>query len=349
MTGFAHLGTAPGESWRDWRVENAERKGGLVRIRREPFPTYDESAAVYEGRPDASPIVAIDVDHCGELYVLRESGAVQRFTEDGPRRLRCEGRALAEGEPRALLVGEDTIYLAQALGPDGPDGAAPDGDADTGPARGRVSAVSREGRQLRWTAGVSDGAPVALAADDTGVYALFAGEDRGFLARVSPGGAVRPVVETYRAPRDLAVEDGFATVLDEAAGAAVLRRSETAALDPGSPRPAPEPWGAALSEHVHSLAGESGDAVLAVRAEPAADEATLLRARPGSVDDVTTLPTRVRSLSLADLLYVLAADGGAVRVFEPGYRFARKTGPAGTTPDSTGGSTRESGASSGTG
>lgn len=321
MTGFAHLGTAPGESWHDWQVENAEREDGLVRIRQEPFPTYGESAAVYEILSDASAIVDIDVDHCGELYLLRASGALHRFTEEGPRHLGCEGHTLVEGEPRALLVGEDTIYLGEALGSDGSDATASDGD-NAEPVRGRISAISRERRQLRWTTSVLDGAPVALARDDTDVYALFAGEDTGFLAQVSPDSTVRPVVGSYRAPLDLAIEEGVATVLDRAAAATVLRRSETSALDHGSSPQAPDHWGPTLSEHVHSLAGESADAVLAVRSEPG-DEATVLRVRKASVEDVTTFQTGVRTFSLADLLYVLEANGRAVHAFEPYHRFAR--------------------------
>lgn len=309
MTDFAHLGTAPGEPWTDWRADNATADDRLVSLRRESRPSYEDAAAVFELSASEPSIAAFDVDNCGELYLLCESGMLTHLGRNGLRPLRCDGAQL-DGEPRALLVDENTFYVAEAtIGANEP--------------AGRLYALSREGRQLRWVEPISDGVPVALVSDDTGVYVLVGRGDTGYLARCDPGGSIQPVVEGYRDPLDLAIDAGVASVLDATPHGPVLRRTETASLDPTTVRSAPDSWVEAPSAHVYYLAGEGEDAALVARDDPLADEPTLVRVTDSSTEELIGLPDGIDGLVRSDLLYVLAADGREIHVLEPRRRFAR--------------------------
>jgi phage tail-like protein len=312
MTEFAFLGTeTPGE-WDEWRFDNAVRDGGVVHLRPEPLPAYVDPTEAVAVPADESPVVAIDVDDCGDLYLLRESGVVERYDAESGRihRFECTGVDLADGSGRDLLVTGETLYVAQAL-PDGSGGG------------GRLVAVSRHVRQTRWVTADPDAVPVALADRDGEVYALFATADGGTLDRVGPDGSRERAVEGLTGPLDVTFgAGGLCSVLDGTSGDPVVRQVAGDALA-GTPVAAPAPWDAPVPTGASCLAGGRERELLVGRRDVPGGVATLFRVEADGREALAGVEHGLAQLELDGALYALSADGRLVERLTARERFRR--------------------------
>ncbi|MFB6155715.1 MAG: phage tail protein [Haloferacaceae archaeon] len=319
MTEFAFLGTQTPAGWDDWQFDNAVLDDGAVRLRSDPLPAYVDPTEAVVVPADESPVAAVDVADCGDCYLLRESGVVERYDAEADRRWRfdCTGVDLAAGTGRDLLVTPETVYVAQSV--PGESGAG------GGPARrGRIVAVSRHVRQTRWVVDDPDAVPVALTDRDGQVYALFETVDGGRLDRLDPDGSRTPAVEGLTGPRDATFDDaGLCSILDEAGGAPVVRRVGSDALDAGAPVAAPAPWSGPVPTGASSLAGGREGELLVGRRGGETGAATLFRLSAGARDGLAGFDAGVAQLELAGRLYALSADGRVVWTLAPRERFRR--------------------------
>jgi phage tail-like protein len=212
MTAFAFVGTATPGEWEEWEPTsvNVALDDDGVRIATEPTPTYIEPRLVVAEDTVVGGIVDIAQDDCGDLYLLGGTGDLFVFEpgSTGIRRIRCHGDR-EWGEPRALCVTGDSIYVAY-LGADG---------------RGIVRVVTKELRQTRRVIDaltVSDETsvpivdPVRLVASDGRVLLVDRGvgesgasaseETNGRLVELHGDGTSEMVLEELEGPTDLAVD-----------------------------------------------------------------------------------------------------------------------------------------------
>jgi len=220
-------GASTEAAWRTWEAHNVAVGEEGVSIATEALPTY-ASGRTATIDPSAD-LVDVALAPCGDPYVLAADGTIYRYdpVRDRAEELSCVWGAT--GDPRALCVTADTIYVA---------GREP----------GAVQAISRYALGTRWIARDGVDAPVALARHDGAVYVLDAASYRGAasLLRVGRDSRLRPVVEGLMAPDDLGVgSDGHLWILDVLVGAdpdgpgePVVRRFDLADLVAGEPVPA---------------------------------------------------------------------------------------------------------------
>lgn len=354
MTEFAFLGTETPAEWDDWRLDNAVVDDGTVRLRSEALPAYVDPREAVTVPDTDSPIAAIDVDDCGDLYLLRESGVIQRYDADRGvvHRFECAGVDLSRGRGRDLLVTADTIYVADAMpgeeeagdpaeGDEAGDeeeeaGDLAEGDGDeedeTGDGdsgedsgyEGRLVALSRHLRQTRWVITDPGAVPVALAAWGDEVYTLFETDVDGFLDRVDPDGSRHRVVEQLEAPRDVAFDEaGFCHLLDEEDGDPVLRRVDGGRFSPDGPLSGPATWGAPVPTGASCLAaGREGELLVGCRDTPGGT-ATLFRVQPSERDALGGVEWDIAQLELDGTLYALADRGRTVQTLDARERFRR--------------------------
>ena len=242
---FAFCATATGEEWERWRRHNATLTDGAVSLRAEPFPAYADPVPVVKAADPA--VVAMDINECGDLYLLRADGEIDRYdTEaDALRPLECDGIDRSGADPRVLLVTRRTIYVGDVVAADerdadadtgtesdGGDGESEnsgdggsEGDATGAAPLGRLVAITKHLRQTRWVTDTLGAVPVALAEHDERVYGLFAsgdGNDRaadgtsGGGESLTAGGGVLTLVTPGGTVRPLV--RGFRDPLDLAVG-----------------------------------------------------------------------------------------------------------------------------------
>lgn len=316
MSEFALLDAESESDWAEWSLDNATNDAGLVRLRQERLPAYVDPRTIVELPATASPIVDVDVDHCDILYLLRESGDIERYDADADRleRLGCTGVGPPDAPARSLSVGRDTIYVGSGAG-SGADGY--------------VTAVAKAIEQTRWTATASAATPVAMADDGGRVFVLFETADGGHLDLVEPSGEVRPAVEGLSGPIDIAVDaDRTGYVLDQLPEKTVIRTVEIASLDPESPVSTPDTWDVSLPSNASSLAAGESDELLIGRRGVAEGEVTTLRLGVSAHEPIASMDREIDRLHLAEDLYAVEAGGLVVHQFDarPVYAEHEKTG-----------------------
>lgn len=225
---FPFLGVGTPAGWDDWFRFGVQPDGEALRLLADPVPTYRDATAVV-GADDRIRVVDVDVDDCGLAYVLAASGDVYRYDPDrgSLRRLGCLWRGDPPGEPRAICVTRETIYVASLVPERGTDEDAGngDGDGDGEPAddrvTGRVQALSRRVLATRWLATEPFVRPRRVVATGDAVYVLDDGPERapggapaGFLARLGPGGRAVRVLEGLDATDVTVDDDGRLALLD---------------------------------------------------------------------------------------------------------------------------------------
>lgn len=217
---FALTGTQTPGAWTDWDRTNAQIVGDAVVVAPDPAVSYVDPTPIAVDPPVGFAAVDIDLDECGNLYVLTPSGEVYRYDPGRERlqRLPCAWNDPA-GSPAGLCVTEHTIYTLT-------DG---------------VVAVSRSLLQPRWSVSAPFRNPLAIAADgetalvlDTGITEENEALD-GFLARVGPDGTVARIA-SVDSPVDLAVDhDRTVHVLARDADGTVVRMFEADGTERGEP------------------------------------------------------------------------------------------------------------------
>jgi len=188
---FPFVGTQSATEWADWYRTNAEIVEDGVAIATDPFPSFVAPHTIGDINT-----VDVTVDSCGTAYVLAADGSVYRYdpTQERLSRLECVWDPADGGEPAAIAVAEDTLYVADR-------------------ATGRVQALSIHLFQTRWVvSGFTD--PVSMTVSEGAVYVLDAVAEsatpvsvQGRLHRLSPRGETRTVVEHEYRPADLATDD----------------------------------------------------------------------------------------------------------------------------------------------
>lgn len=243
-------GAATPAAWEQWDRRNVTVGADGVTLTRRDRPTY-ERGRLASVDADA-PIVDVALSPCGDPYVLTEAGTLYRYdpARDVARRLACVWQAT--GDPRALCVTTETIYVAgTAAGSDtGADAdggagvdttAGPDGEAGDA---GAIQAISRLLGQTRWIAtdGLDPGVALSRAAGRVFLLADPGRRATGSIVEVCPDGTVAPVVTGLVAPRDLTADgDDRLWILDEQVGTPpgddepLVRRFDATGLAPGSP------------------------------------------------------------------------------------------------------------------
>ncbi len=348
---FAFLGTETGREWAEWELDNAVVEENRVRIRQERLPAYVDPEQLVELSADEPEILAIDVDDCGDLYVLTAAGTIARYDSDREelRPFDCAGVEIADG--RDLLVTPEIIFVADAVSdPDAADSASPDSepsDSGSGAIRGRIVALSRDLRQTRWIVTDAHAVPVALADQDEVVYALFAavesgsggagsgggsgsgggpgsGAGGGFLSIVDPDGSRHRVIEGLSAPRDVSFDAaGICYLLDETGSREIIRRVGSETFDPGTVLSAPGAWDVPVPTGAVCLAAGQETELIVGRHGVATGEATLHRVGPDGSEPLAGFTRGLIDLHLAGDLYALADTGLTVHRLASRTRYHR--------------------------
>jgi phage tail-like protein len=216
-------GAETAAAWQDWETHNVAIDDDGVRIAAQALPTYGQ------GRPatvDAVTVADVALAPCGDPYLLTDEGALYRYdpARDTAEELSCVWRAT--GDPTALCVTSDTIYVA---------GTDP----------GAVQAISRYALQTRWLREAGVHAPIALCRSAGEAYLLDGASPRGAasIKRIDRDERLEPVVEGLMAPLDLASDaEGRLWALDELVGTdpggdhvPVVRRFDRDVIASGDP------------------------------------------------------------------------------------------------------------------
>lgn len=194
---FPFIGTHTRADWESWQGNNADLTDEGPVLAAASLPVYVSPTPVLERFPPRLVLKDLDIDNCGDLYLLSKAGDVYRF--DRPheefRRLPCTFEDAVEA-PTGLRVTADNIYVGDAGSPDGDDG--------------RVLAVSKHVLQTRWIAADAFSSPVALVGEGEDVVVLDAGppdtDAAGFLATINRDGRTRREVTGIASPVDAAVD-----------------------------------------------------------------------------------------------------------------------------------------------
>ena len=315
MSDFAFLGSTTASEWAEWSLDNAVTDGDEVRLRRERLPAYVDPYALVDDVPVEDPVVDVDGDDCETLYLLRESGHVERY-EGAPGRpvgLGCAPAGPPDGRARALSVTRETIYVA---------GTRPSGD-------GYVTAIAKAVEQQRWTTTLAAETPVALTDSGDRTVCLVSTQAGGRLALVRPDGTLPTLVDGFSAPVDVALDAaGMGAVLDRTADGPVVRRLSMATLDPDTPTGAPSPSDAPVPASASCLAAGGADELLVGRRDTVEGEVTVFRVTGAAREAVASVTLNLDRLHHAGDLYAVTAGGGAVlRVTaRPAYAQHERTG-----------------------
>ena len=194
---FPFISTHTRGDWKSWQRTNADLTDEGPVLSEASLPAYVSPTPLIEEFPPELVVVDLDVDNCGDLYLLSEDGDVYRF--DRPheelRRVPCTFED-AVAKPKGLRVTADTIYVADAGSTDRDDG--------------RVLAVSKHLLQTRWIATDGLASPVALVGEGDDVVVLDAGppntDAAGFLATIDRDARTRREVTEIAPPVDAAVD-----------------------------------------------------------------------------------------------------------------------------------------------
>lgn len=191
------VGTHTRADWESWQVNNVDLTDEGPVLAAASLPVYVSPTPVLEAFPPGLVVEDLDVDNCGDLYLLSEAGDVYRY--DRPheelRRLPCTFEDAVES-PAGLRVTADTIYVGDAGLQDSDDG--------------RVVAVSKHVLQTRWIATDAFASPVALVGEGDDVVVLDGGpsdaDAAGFLATINHDARTRREVTGIVSPDDAAVD-----------------------------------------------------------------------------------------------------------------------------------------------
>lgn len=295
--------------WSDWSAFGIAVTDGVATLAREDRLTYREPVQLVGARADDPRVVDVAVAACGTVYLLAESGDVFEYDPDREslRRRRCLWTGDDAGEPAAIAVTADTVFVAGRAPGDG-TGAA--GAEPTG----RVQAISRHVSSTRWILTAPFDRPRAMAALDDDVYVLDAGPrgtgdaEPGSLVRL-PAGEPDPttVVDGLSDPRDVdAGDDRRLYVLDGEGPTVRAFVPDEADFDPDAgPVALPEgeglppaafatDAGTAVAPNCLAVAGPT-EVVVGVAAS-AAGERLLYRYRPPTGPDAASQPGRLEPL-----------------------------------------------------
>lgn len=204
---FPFVGTHTEADWREWRGRNQAVDAGAVTVATADRLEYVDRTWLVAEPPLQFRVVDLDVDDCGDVWLLTAGGDLYRYDPDRDdlRHLHCVFDD-PPPNPRAVAVTADTVYVAA-------------GAADQSVDSGRVYALSRRPMQIRWIADAPYADPVALARHGEAVSVLDRGDGDPFLATLGRGGAPDTAATGFRSPADLAVDaDGDRYVLDRAVG-----------------------------------------------------------------------------------------------------------------------------------
>jgi phage tail-like protein len=218
---FSVLGPHSPAAWSDWQRRNVEILGESeeerpadpaengVRIAPRAHPLYPAAERILEGAtgwgaasrrvsdetppqpgPESLALIDIAVDDCGHLYLLTEGGDVNVYDPANHVLVRRGCLFSDAGEPRAIAVTEQSLYVARAD-------------------PGAIHAYSRQLGQTKWILerGIVD--PVAFVRDGDEVHLLDRGANpgRGHLGRVVEAAAVETIVTGLREPIDADFDD----------------------------------------------------------------------------------------------------------------------------------------------
>lgn len=217
---FPFVDTHSGADWKRWGGQNYEVVDGSVTLKTADRFRYASPAALL-GEPSLpSEIVDMDVDDCGDLWLLAGDGIVRRYdpTRDDLRRIHCTWDEPPEA-PRGIAVTANTMFIAIGTTDQAADGEdeGPLEDDSNGRSGGRIHAFSRHLMQTRWIAETAYPDPVSLVRNGETVSVLDRGDDgtEAFVAVVGTGGDPVSPATGFRQPVDLAVDEaGDRYVLD---------------------------------------------------------------------------------------------------------------------------------------
>lgn len=207
---FSVLGPHSAGAWRDWHRRNVEileedasaetvgpgaTESG-VRIATRTYPAYPATTPALENAtirgtasrevsdgtpvhpaPQSLAVVDVAIDQCGHLSLLTETGDSYRYVPDGRVLDRLGCLFAGTGEPKAIAVTEETLYIAR-----------------TDP--GSVHAYSRQLGQTKWILEEGVANPVTFVRDGDDIYLLDWGPHpgRGRLSRIAESAALTPIV-----------------------------------------------------------------------------------------------------------------------------------------------------------
>lgn len=358
---FPFVGTHTDDDWEAWGGQNFAVEDGAATIAPAGRHRYAGATWVVAEPPLPFDVVDLDVDDCGDLWLLAADGSLWRHDLDtgDRRRLNCTWDR-PPAEPRAIAVTSDTVYVAAGdpdgrstpgVSGDGPPAADPAGDAADSPpgdgaavptvptSGGWVRAFSKHRMQTRWLAREYVD-PVALARHGDTVSVLDRGDDAPRLAVLGRDGRPRLVATGFRAPFDLAVDAaGDRYVLDEAAGGGdpTIERVPAGEMtvDTAVASSEFETTGGAAVTPAAVAAGQPGEILVGV-ADAVPSEHSLFRYRQptGDFERLTTYAGPVTNLLLrrddiADPGLYVVGDGGSALSFLPAtlpYRINPDTG-----------------------
>ena len=203
----AFTGTHTEAAWEAWHGRNVAVEEGRLRIATEGVPNYIDPELLVEDPPESFTPVALDVDDCGDLYVLTAETDIYHYDhhKESLRKIGCawypELEVLPSVEtartpdPIDICVTSDTIYVA--------DGGLPG-----------VFAISKTSYQPRWVATDPFDSPVALVHHCQTGYLLDSAAGV-VVPMTATGVGPEAVIEDLVAPFDLAsAPNGDLYVLD---------------------------------------------------------------------------------------------------------------------------------------
>lgn len=213
----AFVGTHTESGWSSWCGQNHEIEDGAVTLATDPRVRY-VSPTWQVSDPDLPfDVVDLDVDDCGDIWLLAADGTLHRYDPDADdlRRIHCTWRN-PPAQPTAIAVTEHTVLVA----------------ADSDPVTGSnacIHAFSRPLMQTRWVA-TSYGSPVALARHENTVSVLDAAEPEPTVSTLGPNGDSRDRRTGFGSPIDLAIDttgDRYVLDVEPASGARSVERVPT--------------------------------------------------------------------------------------------------------------------------
>lgn len=291
-------GTHTEAAWEAWHGRNVAVEEGRLRIATEGVPNYVDPELLVEDPPESFTPVALDVDDCGDVYVLTAETDIYRYDhqKEALREIGCawypeldaperdteptnEVETARTPDPVDICVTSDTIYVA--------DGGLPG-----------VFAISKTSYQPRWVVTDPVDSPVSLVHHCQTGYLLDSGA--GVVLPMTATGVLEAVIEGLVAPIALAgAPNGDLYVLDRKAPdddgpELTVRRFNTPddggkQFDPADSVPVPDAYDPRCVE----APGEGGFVV--GTGPDAIGETTPYRYLPGSVGSRSTGFERVAS------------------------------------------------------
>lgn len=218
---YPFAGSHTSDEWADWSGVNHVVEADGVTLATADRLQYVSPAWLPAEPPLPFEVIDLDVDDCGDVWLLAADGRIRRYDPDRDelREIHCtwDGPPAA---PRGIAVTNDTLVVAA--------GASGEGG-------GWVRGFSRRLLQTRWIAESGYADPIAVATDGNVVSVLDGGDETtpAFVATLGRDGAPDRAVSGFESAVDLAVDDaGNRYVLDagvdeETPSVAIVARGET--------------------------------------------------------------------------------------------------------------------------